>query len=496
VTAPAKLVHRYRPYGSAKDFFECRDHEVLLVGPAGTGKSRVAMEKLNLLALLNPGMRGIIIRKTLVSLGSTALVTWRKFVIPEAVLTGTISFYGGGPQESAGYRYDNGSFIAIGGMDKPAKVMSSEYDVVYVQEATDLDIDDWEALRSRLRNWVISFQQIIADCNPNVPWHWLKARADRGATTAIPSRHQDNPMLFDHVLGDWTPEGRIYVFDILGGLTGVRRMRLLDGLWAAAEGLIYENYNPANNLVNQLTYKGSDGVEHDGPPPEWPRYWSIDFGYTNPFVCQFWAEDPDGRLFLYREIYATRILAEDHARAILRLVTTCQREAIDPGHKCEVSAHNEDGCHRFLTWNEPRPHVIICDHDAEDRATLERHLGMSTVAAVKTKKAGIQAVDSRWRSAGDGKPRLFLCRDSLVRRDKDLEGRKLPCSTIEEVPGYVWAKTASGGEKEEPLDKDNHGMDACRYMVAYKDLALEPGIRALSNRPRRRVLQNAEPGWG
>jgi predicted transcriptional regulator len=40
----------------------------------------------------------------------------------------------------------------------------------------------------------------------------------------------------------------------------------------------------------------------------------VDFGYTNPFVMQWWAEDPDGRLYLYREIYRTRRLVEDHAK--------------------------------------------------------------------------------------------------------------------------------------------------------------------------------------
>ena len=31
--------------------------------------------------------------------------------------------------------------------------------------------------------------------------------------------------------------------------------------------------------------------------------WSVDFGFTNPIVIQWWAEDPDGRLYLYRELY-------------------------------------------------------------------------------------------------------------------------------------------------------------------------------------------------
>lgn len=439
------LSHRYRPWGAAKTAFECRNDEILVSGPAGTGKSRGLLEKLHMLALLNPGMRGLIVRKTLVSLGSTALVTWRKFVVKEAMLVGDVEFYGGSPQEPAGYRYNNGSFIAIGGMDKSTKIMSSEYDVIYVQEATELTITDWEALTTRLRNWVISFQQIIGDCNPDMPTHWLKARCDRGTTTMLESRHEDNPLLFKE--GVVTPEGVAYIAK-LDALTGVRYLRLRKGLWAAADGLVYESYDPAIHLVDRFEI-----------PEEWTRWWAVDFGFTNPFVLQCWAEDPDGRLFLYREIYHTRRLVEDHARQILSLVL------------------DDDGY-----WKEPRPRGIVCDHDAEDRATLEKHLGLSTQAAKKTVSDGIQAVEARWRVQDDGKARLFLLRDSVVERDADLDDRKLPTCTAEEVVGYVWDEAAGGKVKEVPRKENDHGMDGMRYMVAERDLGARPGIRVLRRR--------------
>lgn len=465
--AKRTLTHRFQPYGSARDFFHARDREVLLVGPAGTGKSRVALEKLNMSALLNPGMRGLIVRKTLVSLGSTALVTWRKFVVPEAMASGTVSFYGGGPQEPAGYRYDNGSFIGIGGMDRPMKVMSSEWDIIYCMEATELDIDDWEALLTRLRNWVISYQQLMADCNPSHPTHWLKARSDNGKVRSIESRHRDNPMLFNQETNLPTEQGKQYLA-ILDGLTGVRRLRLLDGLWAAAEGLIYEGYDPAIHLVDHWALWPETGL----PPNSWKRYWSVDFGFTNPFVLQCWAEDPDGRLYLYRELYRTRRLVEDHARDIMEIVRPCTNccDSPEPTHYCWSCTKCKP------KWIEPEPYALICDHDAEDRATLERYLELGTDPAKKGKKMGIQAVEARFKVLPDGKPRIYLCTDAVVRRDSDLDARKLPASTVEEIVGYVWAKTKDGSEKEEPLDENNHGMDAMRYMVYERDGAGQPGL--------------------
>ena len=41
---------------------------------------------------------------------------------------------------------------------------------------------------------------------------------------------------------------------------------------------------------------------------------------TNPFVAQFWAEDPDGRLYLFVEIYMTHRLVEEHAKTMLAVM--------------------------------------------------------------------------------------------------------------------------------------------------------------------------------
>jgi phage terminase large subunit len=146
------LEHHYAARGAASEIFHRRDDEIVLAGPAGTGKSRGAMEKLHLMMLLNPGARGLIIRKTATSLTSSALKTWERDVVNEAMQDGSVWFHGGSTREPPAYRYTNGSTVAIGGMDKPIKVMSTEYDVAYVQEATEFTEDEWEALTTRMRS--------------------------------------------------------------------------------------------------------------------------------------------------------------------------------------------------------------------------------------------------------------------------------------------------------------------------------------------------------
>jgi phage terminase large subunit len=447
MTMPAITEHRFSPRGACAELFEARDPEVLVAGPAGTGKSRACLEKLHIMMLLNPGARGLIARKAAVTLSSTALVTWQRFVAKEAIEVGDVVYYGGSSQEPASYQYKNGSVVAIGGLDKVSKIMSAEYDVVYVQEATELTENDWESITTRLRNWRITFQQLIADCNPQSPEHWLKQRADNGKTRMLESRHEDNPILFtgDGVITD---KGSAYISK-LDALSGVRYQRLRLGRWVAAEGVIYEDWGQIH--LTDGPRVTTEHVDISGIPMSWPRYWSVDFGYTNPFVCQFWAEDPDGRLWMYREIYQTHRTVDQHAKKILGLV------------------RNE-----YDSWIEPRPRSIVCDHDAEGRATLEMEIGQSTEPAHKSVLEGIESVQRRLRIQPDELPRLFILRSALVERDQELADAGRPTCTMEEIPAYVW----SDKKKEQPNKEDDHGADAMRYVVAHKDFGIRPIYRS------------------
>lgn len=459
VSAPTRLKHSYTPRGACARLFRCRDAEVLLSGPAGTGKSRGCLEKLHLQAMKYPGMRGLIVRKTLKSLGSTTLVTWRSHVIKEALLTGEVEFYGGSQEEPPQYRYRNGSVIVIGGMDVPTKIMSSEYDVAYVGEAIELTITDWESITTRLRNGVMPYQQLIADTNPDKDTHWLLRRCRDKICTLLESRHEDNPV-YTNADGSYTEAGLAYIVGKLDRLTGVRLARLRKGQWVSAEGAIYsDEWDTAIHLIPRFDI-----------PPEWPRYWAVDFGHVHPFVLGCWAQRPDGGLVMYREIYMTHRIVEDHARTILGCVRQPRPGIAEPDWR--NPSH--------WVWTEPQPSAIICDHDAEDRATLERHLGMGTTPARKGVKLGIQEVQARLRPSMTGsgvpRPRLELMQGSLVELDRTQDEAFKPTCTAEEFPGYVWADSKT---KEQPLKEDDDGMDMVRYVVAHFDLNRAGSVRFL-----------------
>ena len=445
---PAQLQHRYAARGAATQLWGSRHPEVVLSGPAGTGKSRACLEKLHAVCLKYPGTRGLMVRKTRASLGSTSLVTWREKVVPEALAAGVLRFHGETPERPAAYRYKNGSEVVLGGLDKATKIMSSEYDVAFVEEAIELDVADWEAITTRLRNGRMPYQQIIGATNPAQPTHWLKLRANAGVTAMFESRHEDNPAMVNED-GSYTERGETYLAN-LDRLTGVRFKRLRLGLWVAAEGLVYEEFDPHVHVVPWFN-----------PPARWARFWTVDFGYNHAFILQCWALDDDGTLWLYREIFRRRLLVEDAATMILDEVAPRDRET---GER---------------VWREPRPSAVYTDHDREDRATFERHVGFDTDMAHKSVDDGLQAVMQRLRiNPETGKPGLFLMADAVLGgRQPDIVDMGQPASTIEEFAGYVWDTKGGRTATEQPIKIFDDGLDALRYMVAAIDLAGMPGVR-------------------
>jgi phage terminase large subunit len=431
------LQHHFEPRGAARAMMNSRASEILISGAAGTGKSRAVLEKINLMCLLTPGVRALILRKTARSLATSALRTWERDVVPEGIRTGAINFYGGSAREPAQYRYDNGSAVVIGGLDDPMKVMSTEYDIAFIQECTEVSEEDWESVSIRLRNGALKsgLHQMIGDCNPSHPTHWLLERAKSGKLQHLVSAHEDNPRYF-HPDGTPTAEGVAYIAR-LDSLTGVRYLRLRKNIWAAAEGVIYESFDRNLHVIPRFPV-----------PANWERIWTIDFGFTNPFVWQDWALDGDRRAYLVREIYMTGRLVEDHARQIMAL-------------------------------GGPAPSAVVVDHDAEDRATFERHTGFGTVPAHKAVTEGIELVESRLRLAGDGKPRMMFFDDALIERDPSLVERKLPTCTVDEIPGYIWAAEPPGGDRKQrqPVKRNDHGADAARYLTAEIDLHGPTNVR-------------------
>lgn len=407
------------------------DHEWIIAGPAETGKTWASLWRLDQLLSATPKAQAALVRKVRHDMDGTVLATWRRVI--ERSGSGATPYGGERPQW---YDYPNGARLYVGGMDRSQSILSGERDFIYVNQAEELTVEDWETLTTRTtgRGAVTDTPMLFGDCNPGPPTHWIMNRA---SLTVLHSKHEDNPSLYT-TEGTLTPQG-VRSMRILDNLTGVRRKRLRLGLWVAAEGTVYD-FDRAVHLIDRFPI-----------PSAWTRVRAIDFGYTNPFVCQWWALDPDGRMYLYREIYMTHRTVKVHAEKIKEV----ERWYLPDG------SDNPD---------RERIAYTIADHDAEDRATLaEQRIG--THAADKAITVGLQKVEERLKVAGDGKPRMFIMRGALVELDEEyLLQQKQPTCTEQEFDMYMWPKGADGKPiKEVPVDMYNHGMDAMRYAVMKLD---------------------------
>jgi hypothetical protein len=466
----------FAPRGAAKQLWQSRAPEVIIAGPAETGKTWACMQKLHALMWKYPGATAAIVRKSYASMHSTVLQTYRRVIGKDS----PVKVYGG--EKPQWYDYPNGSRIYIGGMDNPQKILSGERDFIVLCQAEELELDDYETLRTRNtgRGGVAPYAQTFGDCNPGPPTHWILERTLAGHLNKLDSRHEDNPTLFDEQ-GRLTEQGRRTMM-VLDSLTGIRYKRLRLGLWAGAEGMVYEDWNPSIHVIDRLDI-----------PADWLRFRTIDFGFVHPFTCQWWAQDADGRLFMYRELYGTQKLVEDWALDIhLAPFTREEIAAMRSDYEGDCASQKPTvapGDRRaFVTWlRERRAQVFtakeeyvftLSDHDAEDRATLERG-GINTKRANKDVSPGIQAVQSRLRVQADGRPRLFLFRDALDEANIDpwLKERHMPVRAAQEFEMYVWAKAAGTNGlllKEAPEKKFDHGLDALRYLCQELDQGYRP----------------------
>lgn len=407
--------------GAALEAIRCRAPEAITAGPAGTGKSIAWLHKLHAAALKYPRIRAAIVRKTRESLTQSALVTFEQRILGPYWRLRIAENCQRRVRQS--YIYPNGSEIVIGGIDKPSKIMSTEFDLIYIQEAIELTESDWESLSSRLRNGMMPYQQLCGDTNPDAAIHWIKRRSEAGLTLLLESRHEDNPLYWDADRGQWTEAGAKYIAT-LDRLTGVRYLRLRKGLWVGAEGLVYDEWDPATH-----------GVWPE-PTPVCDRHVAgMDWGYTNPGVLGVWGIDGDGRATLVREIYRTNCL-----------IGWWVERALEFDRRYGIEA-------------------FVCDPSEPAYIQQFRDAGLPAIPGDNAVKPGIQAVKTRLAIPRDGRPRLSIPPMDPREKDETLVAANRPACTHEEFAVYIRQQS----NKELPLKENDHGLDQLRYVVAYLD---------------------------
>lgn len=432
VQASAESKIGYQFYGGAREFWSCRNHETILSGSYEGGKTLAGLTKLHALLCKYAGSRALLVRKTYASLVHSALVTFEQKVLPfppDHPESGVAKFGGEKPEF---YDYVNGSRLVCSGFDNAAKALSAEYDFVYVNQAEELSLDQWEMLVGRAtgRAGNAPYPLVMGDCNPGASTHWILKRP---TLKLIEQKLENNPSLFDQETGKPTEQG-IRTLAVLDSLTGIRYKRGRLGLWVSAEGQVYEEFDPSIHILEKL-------------PEEFKRYIAgVDWGYTNPGVILVFGVDGDGRLYLVEEVYRTREIVAGVDGKDGYWVSEARR------------IHRQYHC------------PFVCDPSEPAYIETFRRAGIPARPAKNDIAPGIQAVKTRLQIAPDGKPRLMFSKYANKNIDQSLVAEHKSTGIFDEMSAYIYPKSSDGRPiKELPEDHDNHAMDVCRYVCLEED---------------------------
>lgn len=229
----------------------------------------------------------------------------------------------------------------------------------------------------------------------------------------IPAKLKDNPYL--------TVDGA-YERNLLS-LPEIQRRRLLDGDWDIAEGAAFPEF-----------MRGLHTCEPFEIPTNWMRFRSCDYGYSSHSAVLYFAIDPSyGTVYVYRELYVSKLTARDLARHI----RTSENE-----HKDKVKIGVLDSS----TWHT-RGHLgpsIAEEMIREGTFWKPSDRSQGSRIAGKNEIHKLLRVDEQ-----TGMPSLIIfntCRQLI----QDL-------ASIPNDPG--------GGEDVDPTYKSDHTYDALRYGV-------------------------------
>ena len=291
------------PNPKQEAFFLAEARHIGYGGARGGGKSWAMRRKFVLLAFRYPGLKLLLLRRTLPEL-------YENHVLPLlGELHGAVDYQ----STQRAFLFPNGSRIKLGYCDRETDVFQyqgQEYDVIGLEEATHFTESQMQFLTTCNRSVRTDFSpRMYYTCNPGGVGHaWVKRlfidrdyrRSERAEDYVfIPAKVTDNPILLER-----DPQ----YLETLQNLPGTLRKAYLDGSWDVLEGQYFQEFDRSIHVVKPTEL-----------PKEWKRFRAMDWGYNDPCCVLWFAIAPEGKLFVYRELYLRRTLSSEIAKRVRTL---------------------------------------------------------------------------------------------------------------------------------------------------------------------------------
>lgn len=318
----------FRPNaGPQEEFLAAPEREVLYGGAAGGGKSYAILAD-PMRYMVHPQFSGLILRHTTEELRE---LIWKSQELYPKIYPG-IKW----SERKMQWEAPNGARLWMSYLDRDEDVMRYQglsFSYIAFDELTQWSSPfAWNYMRSRLRSTAPDLPVFMrGTTNPGGPGHqWVRKMfivpsppgkafwatdIDSGKTLTYPEGHSkagkplfkrrfipaklsDNPHLAQS--GDYEA--------MLLSLPEMQRKQLLEGDWDVADGAAFSEFSRSKHVVEPFE------VPHD-----WTRFRACDYGYGSYSAVLWFAIAPDESLVVYRELYVSKVLAEDLADMVLQM---------------------------------------------------------------------------------------------------------------------------------------------------------------------------------
>ena len=329
--------------------------------------------------------------------------------------------------------FRNGSTVKFGFLNTRRDLddyQGKEYDVIFIDEATQFSEEEFRTLGACLRGVNLFPKRFYLTCNPGGIGHqWVKrlfiTRDFRRDTfhpeddehpddyLFIPATVYDNAVLLEH-----SPD---YVRQLNLLPEKIRRAHR-DGDWDALSGQYFSEFRRGEHTAAPFRV-----------PEEWTRYRAIDYG-LDMFACLWIAVDYDGRAWVYREYQQPGLIASRAAEAMA--------DRTLPGERIEATIAPPD------IWSTQKDTGrTMAEIFADNGSPLSR----AAVGRVQ----GWLMVREYLRPGRDGEPMLRISRD---------------CPQLIENLQALLADEANPSDCAAEPHEITHLTDALRYFARFRTL--------------------------
>ena len=288
-----------RPFPAQLPFFRAKTRYVAYGGARGGGKSWAVRFKATLLCAKYPGIRVLIVRRSYAELRENHIIPL------QAQLNGLARYN----DNEKSFRFINGSRLKFGYCSNDSDVsqyQGVEYDVVFIDEATQLTEYQFQTINATIRGTNTFPKRLYLTCNPGGVGHqWVKRLfIDRDYTA------DENPddytfiraLVFDNVA--LMSSNSEYVKTLQNLPEGLRQAWLY-GDWDIFEGRFFPEFRRDIHVCEPFVI-----------PQEWRRYRVFDYG-LDCFACYWVAVDFHENAYFYRELHESNLLVSQAAQKMI-----------------------------------------------------------------------------------------------------------------------------------------------------------------------------------